>query len=204
MSSSENDPPAAQVGGILKATSPVRTCQWENLDAQMDDDAVPESCSEEACLTTCDPAGAIVCFKHKCRCSRPLDRETGEALDWRYVETFRAGVDFSRHMPGIENTNLQEMFGLNDAQMASTNVKAAQMTASVENPDTDTEMVRKWILRYREAHRFRLACKVTTGGVCRTHAPRHDVECAKEFREVEEEIQTEMFQRFAGWPPDVR
>ena len=66
------------------------TCQWTNLDAQLDDHAAPLSCAEEASMTTCDPISGVVCLKHKCRCSQPLDRETGKPLNWDFVAGVRA------------------------------------------------------------------------------------------------------------------
>ncbi len=55
------------------AQDAVMQCQWTNFYAQIDDGAPPEHCSADATHTTCDPKGAVVCEKHKCRCSKPLE-----------------------------------------------------------------------------------------------------------------------------------
>jgi hypothetical protein len=46
----------------------MKRCQW-TLVADWEDE-VPEPCEEEATHTTCLVRGAVVCGKHKCRCSQ--------------------------------------------------------------------------------------------------------------------------------------
>ncbi len=49
-------------------------CEWTNLYDQIDEGAQPEKCLEHATHTTCDPINGVVCEKHKCRCSKPLEK----------------------------------------------------------------------------------------------------------------------------------
>lgn len=50
------------------------TCEWTNFDDQIDEGAEPEKCLEKATHSTCDPINGVVCDKHKCRCSKPLEK----------------------------------------------------------------------------------------------------------------------------------
>lgn len=47
-----------------------RQCQWFDEDDYRDPNDL--ACENVATHTTCDPAGAVVCAEHKCRCSKPL------------------------------------------------------------------------------------------------------------------------------------
>lgn len=47
-------------------------CQW--FEPPEDLDGTSESCSKPATHTTCVIRDGVVCEEHKCRCSKPLEK----------------------------------------------------------------------------------------------------------------------------------